>query len=118
MAATAGVWLFYMQHQFEGVYWARHEIWDPIKAALSGSSYYKLSPLLQWISGNIGLHHVHHLRATIPNYNLQAAYDAIPALQEVRPLTLRTSLRSLKLALWDEAGQQLVGFSALHRHQI
>ncbi|MGC9469264.1 MAG: fatty acid desaturase [Anaerolineae bacterium] len=118
MAATAGVWLFYMQHQFEGVYWARHETWDPIKAALSGSSYYKLPPLLQWISGNIGLHHVHHLRATIPNYNLQAAYDAIPALQEVRPLTLRTSLRSLKLALWDEAGQQLVGFSALHRHQI
>jgi omega-6 fatty acid desaturase (delta-12 desaturase) len=110
MAATAGVWLFYVQHQFEGVVWMQHEAWDPIRAAMEGSSYYKLPKVLQWITGNIGLHHIHHLRPTIPNYHLQAAYDGIPALREVEPLTPRKSLKSLKLALWDEAGQKLVSF--------
>jgi omega-6 fatty acid desaturase (delta-12 desaturase) len=110
MAATAGVWLFYVQHQFESVYWARHEAWDPIRAALQGSSYYKLPRALQWITGNIGLHHIHHLRPTIPNYHLQAALDGIPALQEVQPLTPRKSLRSLRLALWDEDQHKLVSF--------
>ncbi len=110
MAGTVGIWLFYVQHQFEGVYWARHTAWDPLLAALEGSSYYQMPKLLQWFSGNIGLHHVHHLRATIPNYHLQAAYDAIPALQAVQPLTLRRSLKSLTLRLWDEQGGRLVGF--------
>jgi omega-6 fatty acid desaturase (delta-12 desaturase) len=110
MAATAGVWLFYVQHQFEGVIWMQHEAWDPIQAAMAGSSYYKLPKALQWITGNIGLHHIHHLRATIPNYHLQAAYDGIPALRAVEPLTPRKSLKSLKLALWDEKRQKLISF--------
>lgn len=112
MAGAAGIWLFYVQHQFEGVYWARHDAWDPLQAALSGSSYYRLPKVLQWISGNIGLHHVHHLRPTIPNYRLQEAYDAIPALQEVTPLTPRKSLKSLSLRLWDESRGELVGFAS------
>jgi acyl-lipid omega-6 desaturase (Delta-12 desaturase) len=110
IAAAGGIWLFYVQHQFEGVYWARHTEWDPLRAALEGSSYYKLPKLLQWFSGHIGLHHVHHLRPTIPNYHLQAAYDAVPEVQAVRPLTPRSSLRSLSLRLYDERAGKLVGF--------
>ncbi len=110
MAGTVGVWLFYVQHQYEGVYWARHQDWDPTKAALEGSSYYKLPKLLQWITGNIGLHHIHHVQARIPNYNLQAVQDRVAAFQAVRPVTLRSSLHSLRLRLWDEAAQRLVGF--------
>jgi len=117
IAATAGVWLFYVQHQFDGVYWARHEAWDPIRAALEGSSYYRLPKVLQWFSGNIGLHHIHHLRATIPNYHLQAAYDAIPAVQAVHPLTLRGSLKCLTLRLWDEQAQRLVSFRELRERR-
>ena len=113
LAGAAGVWFFYVQHQFSGVYWARHESWDPIRAALEGASYYKLPKVLQWISGNIGLHHLHHLRPRIPNYNLQPGQDATPVLHLVKPLTLRASLRSLFLNLWDETNQQLVSFRAL-----
>lgn len=115
IAAMLGIWLFYVQHQFEGVYWARNESWDRTRAAIEGSSYYKLPGVLQWFTGDIGLHHIHHLRATIPNYNLQAAYDDIPALQRVKPLTLVSSLKCLGLALYDEAQGQLVRFSALKR---
>ena len=113
VASSAGMWLFYVQHQFEGVYWARHENWDPMRVALEGSSYYQLPGVLQWFTGNIGLHHVHHVRPRIPNYHLQQCFDAIPALQAVRPLTLRGSLKSLKLNLWDEAQQKLVSFREL-----
>jgi omega-6 fatty acid desaturase (delta-12 desaturase) len=113
MAGAAGIWLFYVQHQFDGVYWARNDAWDPLQAALSGSSYYRLPKALQWITGNIGLHHIHHLRPAIPNYRLQEAYDAIEALQEVTPLTPRKSLKSLGLRLWDETEGKLVGFRAL-----
>ena len=113
VASSAGMWLFYVQHQFEGVYWARHENWDPMRVALEGSSYYQLPRVLQWFTGNIGLHHVHHVRPRIPNYNLQQCYDGIPALQAVRPLTLRGSLESLQLNLWDEAQHKLVSFRAL-----
>jgi len=86
-ATMAGVWLFYVQHHFEGMYWARNEVWDPWRAALEGSSYYKLPKLLQWITGNIGLHHIHHVRPRIPNYELQRCYDEVPAMQVVKPLT-------------------------------
>jgi len=110
VAGAIGVWLFYVQHQFEGVYWARQDEWDSTKAALEGSSYYKLPQILQWFTGNIGLHHIHHLRPGIPNYNLQRCYDDIPALQAVEPLTIRRSLRSLWLNLWDEKEQALVSF--------
>jgi omega-6 fatty acid desaturase (delta-12 desaturase) len=113
VASTIGVWLFYVQHQFEGVYWARHEVWDPMRAALEGSSYYKLPRVLQWFTGNIGLHHIHHVRPRIPNYNLQQCYDDTPALQAVRPLTIRRSLQSLRMNLWDEKRQKLVSFRSL-----
>jgi len=109
---AAGVWLFYIQHQFEGVYWERHEKWDFVAAALRGSSFYKLPKVLQWFNGNIGFHHVHHLSPRIPNYNLEACHNASPLLQAVKPITIRSSLKSLRLRLWDERSRRLVGFSA------
>ena len=111
-AGVIGVWLFYIQHQFEGVYWSRHDQWDPIKASLYGSSYYKLPKVIQWFTGNIGLHHIHHLRARIPNYNLQKAYDDTKVFLDVEPLTIRKSIACLQLKLWDEKGQKLVGFKS------
>lgn len=116
-AATGGVWMFYVQHQFEGTYWAHHEEWDPMTAAMQGSSYYRLPKLLQWFTGNIGLHHIHHLRPRIPNYNLQKAYDEVPPLRNVKPLTLASSLKSLNMHLWDEANQKLISFHSLKRYQ-
>lgn len=113
MAGVAGVWLFYVQHQYERTYWAEHEEWDPVRAALEGSSYYKLPKVLQWFSGNIGLHHIHHLRARIPNYNLQACFDNIPEVQKVQPITLFSSLKCMTLNLWDERTQNLVPFRAI-----
>jgi len=113
MAGAVGVWLFYVQHQFEGAYWARHDRWNPIQAALEGSSYYKLPKVLQWFSGNIGLHHIHHLRPRIPNYNLQRCYDEVPEVQIVEPLTLRQSFRSAWLDLWDEEQGRLIDFGSL-----
>jgi omega-6 fatty acid desaturase (delta-12 desaturase) len=113
IGGAAGVWLFYVQHQYEGVYWARHEDWDPMRAAMEGSSYYKLPKVLQWFTGNIGLHHIHHARARIPNYNLQRCYDEVPAMQAVEPLTIGESLKSLRMNLWDEKNQKLVSFASL-----
>ena len=108
-----GVWLFYVQHQFEDAYWERDEEWDYTPAALAGSSYYKLPRILQWFSGNIGFHHIHHLSSRIPNYNLERCHHADPLFQEVRPLTLLSSLKSLNLHLWDEEQGKLVGFGHL-----
>lgn len=113
IAGIVGVWLFYVQHQFEGVYWSRHDKWDPLKAAFEGSSYYQLPKILQWLSGNIGLHPIHHLRVHIPNYNLQQCYDETPALHTLKKLSFRRSLKSLWLNLWDEREQRLVSFHAL-----
>jgi omega-6 fatty acid desaturase (delta-12 desaturase) len=113
-AGVMGVWLFYIQHQFDGVYWSRHGQWDPIKASLYGSSYYKLPKVIQWFTGNIGLHHIHHLRARIPNYNLQRAYNDTKDLLTVEPLTIRKSINCLKLKLWDENRQKLVGFKSAY----
>jgi len=113
ITGSLGVWLFYVQHQFEGVYWARHPEWDPVRAALEGSSYYRLPRVLQWFTGSIGLHHIHHLRPRIPNYNLQQCYDEIPDLRAVKPLTFRRSLKSLSLNLYDEATRELVSFRAI-----
>jgi omega-6 fatty acid desaturase (delta-12 desaturase) len=112
-AAAFGVWLFYVQHQFEGVYWARHSEWNPWQAALQGASFYQLPKMLQWLSGNIGYHHVHHARPGIPNYYLQKAYEETPELQAVQPLTLLGSLGSVHLNLWDEKQRRLVSFSSL-----
>ena len=111
IAATAGVWLFYVQHQYEDAYWARRPEWEPMKAALEGSSYYKLPRVLQWFTGSIGLHHVHHVQPRIPFYNLQRCQDSIPVLRQVPPLTLRGSLRSLRLRLVDEERHRMVTWS-------
>ena len=114
MAAWAGNWLFYVQHQFETTHWERDGDWDFHTAALSGSSYFKLPPILQWFSGSIGLHHVHHLSSRVPNYRLQACLDAAPELRGVtRVITLRESLGCWRLALWDERLCSLVGFRDL-----
>jgi len=114
-AATAGVWLFYVQHQFEGVYWGRGAEWDYTAAALQGSSFYKLPRLLQWFSGNIGYHHIHHLSSRIPNYHLEKCHKAEPLFQTVKPVTLLTSLKSFGYRLWDEQQKRLVGYRALRR---
>jgi omega-6 fatty acid desaturase (delta-12 desaturase) len=113
LGGAGGIWLFYVQHQFEGVYWARREAWDPLRAAVDGSSFYQLPAVLRWFSGSIGIHFIHHLASRIPNYHLKRCYDSIPELQAKEPLTLRKSLGSPRLKLWDEDRQQLVGFSAL-----
>ena len=111
IASWIGNWLFFVQHQFEGTSWERDDVWSFHAAALSGSSYFKLPPVLQWFSGNIGLHHVHHLSSRVPNYHLQACLNAAPELQGVaRVITLRESLGCWRLALWDERRRLLVSF--------
>lgn len=106
---AAGIWLFYVQHQFEDAYWQRHEEWSYDEAALRGSSYLKLPRILQFFTGNIGFHHVHHLSARIPNYNLQAAHDE-GGLGPVPALSLMDALRAVRLKLWDPGEQRLVTF--------
>jgi omega-6 fatty acid desaturase (delta-12 desaturase) len=113
IGAAVGVWLFYVQHQFEGVYWERHNNWDYATAALKGSSFYKLPRVLQWFTGNIGFHHIHHLGPRIPNYHLERCYRENSIFQEVKAITLASSLKSLTLRLWDEEGNKLVGFGYL-----
>jgi omega-6 fatty acid desaturase (delta-12 desaturase) len=115
VAGATGIWLFYIQHQFEDAYWEREEQWDYSAAALRGSSYYKLPRLLQWLSGNIGFHHIHHLSPSIPNYNLERCHQADPIFQQVRPITLLASLRSLNMRFWDEAAKKLVGFRRMRQ---
>ncbi len=110
LGSSIGVWMFFVQHQFENTYWERVENWDFVQAALRGSSYYRLPGALQWITGHIGLHHVHHLSSKVPNYRLQECLDHIPQLKRVQPITLRTSLRCARLALWDEDTQKLISF--------
>jgi acyl-lipid omega-6 desaturase (Delta-12 desaturase) len=109
-ASSLGVWFFYVQHQYENVYWERHENWDYATAALYGSSFYKLPKIFQWFSGNIGFHHIHHLSPRIPNYRLEECHGSSPIFQEVEPLTLRTSLKSLHVRLWDEDRHKMIGY--------
>jgi len=111
LAGAAGVWLFYVQHQYEDVYWERSGSWDYAEAALRGSSFLKLPKLLQFFTGNIGLHHVHHLSAKVPNYSLQRAHDANPVFHDVPVLSLRDGLRCVRFKLWDEDRRRLVGFA-------
>jgi omega-6 fatty acid desaturase (delta-12 desaturase) len=110
IAGSAGVWLFYVQHQFEGVYWERGQEWDYEKAALQGSSYYKLPPVLQWFSANIGFHHIHHLSPRIPNYHLARCHRSEPLFQTVKPVTLFSSFKCLTFRLWDERRRRMVGY--------
>jgi len=115
MAASAGVWLFYVQHQFEGVYWERSDNWDYVTEALKGSSFFKLPKVLQWFTGNIGFHHIHHLAPNIPNYFLERCYNEIPLFQQIKPITFLASFKSLTFRLWDEQHQRLVGFAYLKK---
>ncbi len=111
LAGSVGIWLFYVQHQFEDAYWQHGEEWSYADAALRGSSYLKLSRPLQFFTGNIGLHHVHHLNARIPNYNLQRAHDENPVFHGVPTLSLWDGLRAVRLKLYDEDHRRMVTFA-------
>ena len=115
LAGSAGVWLFYVQHQFEDVYWEDSDSWTYADAALRGSSYLVLPKVLQFFSGNIGLHHVHHLSARIPNYNLQRAHDENPIFHDVPTISLGGGLRAVRLKLWDEERRRLVTWAEADR---
>ncbi|MHC1733193.1 MAG: fatty acid desaturase [Bacteroidales bacterium] len=110
---SVGVWLFYIQHQFDDVSWERQEEWDYKTAAITGCSYLKLPAILQWFTGNIGYHHVHHLSSRIPNYNLQACHNENEIFSNVKPLILFSTFRALYLSLWDESERQLTSFRRL-----
>jgi omega-6 fatty acid desaturase (delta-12 desaturase) len=107
--------MFYVQHQFEDVYWERGKDWDFTAAAMQGSSFYKLPKILQWFSGNIGFHHIHHLSPRIPNYNLERCHRADPFFSQVKPITFLASLKSAAFRLWDEQARKLVGYPARQR---
>ncbi|MGE5796626.1 MAG: fatty acid desaturase [Ignavibacteria bacterium] len=116
ISSSAGIWLFFVQHQFEDTYWTDNKNWDYTYAALSGSSFYKLPKVLQWFTGNIGFHHIHHLSPRIPNYMLEKCHKENPELQNTAvELTLRKSLKSLLLGLWDENQKKLVSFRQYKR---
>lgn len=113
IATGVGVWLFYVQHNFDGTYWERQGKWDFVSAGLQGSSFYKLPGILQWFTGNIGFHHIHHLGPRVPNYLLPKCYRENAIFQEVKPLTIMGGFKSLGYRLWDEQNRRLVGFGAL-----
>ncbi|EWY39730.1 fatty acid desaturase [Skermanella stibiiresistens SB22] len=115
-AATIGIWMFYVQHQFEGVQWHHEEEWDFHGAALDGCSFYDLPRWLHWLTGYIGYHHVHHLSSKIPNYRLRDCHLSIPDLQRVRSLGLFESLKTVSLALWDEDNRRMIRFGELRHH--
>ncbi|MFC4322893.1 fatty acid desaturase [Litchfieldia salsa] len=110
ISGSAGIWLFYVQHTFEDSYFEEDENWEYVKAAVEGSSFYKLPKLLQWLTGNIGYHHVHHLSPRVPNYKLEEAHNNTTPLQHVPTITLATSLSSIKFRLWDEENKVFVSF--------
>ncbi|MBC7102196.1 MAG: fatty acid desaturase [Parvibaculum sp.] len=112
-AAAMGVWLFYVQHQFETTSWDKSEDWDRNSGALNGSSYYVLPRVLGWFTGNIGLHHIHHLCSHIPNYRLQECLDAMPEVKTINRLTIMESLKTASLALWDPQSRKLVSFQGV-----
>lgn len=116
IACSAGVWLFYVQHNFDPTYWERHADWEFFNAGMDGSSFYKLPKVLQWFTGNIGFHHIHHLSPRIPNYKLEKCHNENPMFQ-IEPLTFTASLKSLFFRLWDEKEKTLVGWSALKKYR-
>jgi omega-6 fatty acid desaturase (delta-12 desaturase) len=115
MAATIGVWLFYIQHQFEEAYWEPKSRWNFQEAALRGASFYDLPPLLHWLTGNIGFHHIHHLSSRIPNYRLRECHNANLAFHAFKRLGIFESFQCARLALWDADCQRLVSFTAVQR---
>lgn len=110
MSGVGGIWLFYVQHQFEESYFEEEENWNYVKAAMHGSSFYKLPRVLHWITGNIGFHHIHHLSSRVPNYFLESAHNTSPVLQDVQTITLLTSLQSLRFRIWNEDTKKFIGF--------
>ncbi len=112
LSASIGVWLFYVQHQFEETYWEKEGKWSFETASLRGSSYYKLPKILQWFTGNIGFHHIHHLSPRIPNYYLEKCHKDNRLFQQTRPINLLLSLKSAFLRLWDDEQQRMVGLAA------
>jgi omega-6 fatty acid desaturase (delta-12 desaturase) len=114
LAAAFGVWIFYIHHQFEDVYWSHNDKYDVFRAAMDGSSFYKLPAIFRWFSGNIGYHHVHHMNFRIPNFNLKDCYDQTSQLQQIAPTTVSEGFRCTRLALWDEAAGKLVSFDSLN----
>ncbi|WP_391206275.1 fatty acid desaturase [Psychrobacillus sp. L4] len=113
VAGSFGIWLFYVQHQFEDSYFEDESEWDYVKAAVDGSSYYKLPLVLQWLTGNIGFHHVHHLSPRVPNYNLERAHESTPPLQQATTINLRTSLKSIHFRLFDDKNKSFVTFKEI-----
>jgi omega-6 fatty acid desaturase (delta-12 desaturase) len=111
ISGAVGIWLFYVQHQFEDAYWQHSERWSYASAALRGSSFLRLPQPLQFMTGNIGYHHIHHLSSRIPNYNLQRAHEGNPVFQSVPTLSLWDGLRAVRLKLWDEQRGRLVTFA-------
>jgi omega-6 fatty acid desaturase (delta-12 desaturase) len=111
IAGAAGVWLFYVQHQFEHAYWVREDKWTAEDAAMKGSSFYDLPRVIHWFTGNIGYHHIHHLSSRVPNYRLRECYESSPALQAAPRIGLWASLRCAQCKLWDEDAQRMVGFA-------
>lgn len=110
VSGSLGIWLFYVQHQFEDSYFENEAEWDYVKAAVDGSSYYKLPKVMEWITGSIGYHHVHHLSPRVPNYNLEKAHESTPPLQQATTITLASSLKSIRFRLYDEASRTFVSF--------
>jgi acyl-lipid omega-6 desaturase (Delta-12 desaturase) len=117
IASVHGVWLFYVQHQYKTVKWVRSDRWDYKSIALEGSSFFKLPKVLQWFTGNIGFHHIHHLSPRIPNYKLEKCHRENPIFQNVEPITFISSLQSLGLRLWDEKNERIVGFAEVKTEQ-
>ncbi|MDM5199836.1 fatty acid desaturase [Fictibacillus enclensis] len=115
VSGVAGIWLFYVQHQFEDSYFEHDEEWDYVKAAIDGSSYYKLPKVLQWLTGNIGFHHIHHLSPRVPNYNLEDVHRIDSTFQSVQTITLTSSLRSLGFRLWDEESRTFISFKGIQK---
>ncbi|WP_337017041.1 fatty acid desaturase [Oceanobacillus massiliensis] len=110
IAGAAGIWLFYVQHQFEDSYFENEDEWDYVKAAVDGSSYYKLPKAIEWLTGSIGYHHVHHLSPRVPNYNLEKAHESTPPLHQATTITLKTSLQSIRFRLYDQATRTFISF--------
>jgi omega-6 fatty acid desaturase (delta-12 desaturase) len=113
LGGAAGIWLFYIQHQFEDTYWREHEEWNFHKAGIEGSSFYDLPAVVTWFTGNIGYHHIHHLASRVPNYSLRKCYREIAPLHEVTRMTFRGSLKCARLKLWDEESDKLIAFRDL-----
>ena len=113
VTGSLGIWLFYVQHQFEDSYFEEESEWDYVKAAIDGSSYYKLPKVLQWVTGNIGFHHVHHLSPRVPNYNLEKVHDSTLPLQQATTITLSSSLKSLRFRLYDGENKTFVSFKEI-----